>query len=143
LKIETFIENWKLEIENSRFMEIKIRGKIYDIEISEPQEGVVKVSVDGQDFVFQEKNIAKNIPAKGLNESAKIAKKEIRAPITGTISKIFAKEGDAIEPGQKILSLSAMKMENEIISEGKGRIKKIAVKEGQLVKADEVLAELE
>lgn len=124
-------------------MKIKIKDKIYDIEISELQEGAIKVSVDGQDFVFQEKNIAKNIPTKGLNEGAKIAKKEILAPITGTISKIFAKEGGLIESGQKILSISAMKMENEIVSEGKGRIKKIVVKEGQLVKADELLAELE
>ncbi|MFA5742401.1 MAG: acetyl-CoA carboxylase biotin carboxyl carrier protein subunit [Candidatus Paceibacterota bacterium] len=124
-------------------MKIKIKDKIYDIEISESQEGIVMIKVNDQNFVFQEKNTVKNIPIKGSNESAKIAKKEIRAPITGTISKIFTKEGEMIEPGQKILSLSAMKMENEIISEGKGKIKKINVKEGQLVKANELLAELE
>jgi len=69
--------------------------------------------------------------------------KEIRAPITGAISKIFVKEGEKIERGQKILNLSAMKMENEIISESTGKIKKINVKEGQLVKANELLAEIE
>ena len=124
-------------------MKIKIKDKIYDIDISETQEGVVKVRIDDQDFIFQEKDIAKNIPGKDPGKNEKITKKEIRAPITGTISKIFAKEGDTIESGQKILSLSAMKMENEIVSEGKGRIKKITVKEGQLVKAEELLAELE
>ena len=124
-------------------MKIKIRDKIYDIDISNPQEGIVKVRVDGQDFVFQGKDIAKNMPSKDTGKNEKITKKEIRAPITGTISKIFAKEGGLIESGQKILSLSAMKMENEITAEGKGKIKKIIVKEGQLVKANELLAELE
>ena len=124
-------------------MKIKIKDKIYDIDISETQEGVVKVRIDDQDFIFQEKDIAKNIPGKDPGKNEKITKKEIRAPITGTISKIFAKEGDTIESGQKILSLSAMKMENEIVSEGKGKIKRITVKEGQLVMAEELLAELE
>jgi biotin carboxyl carrier protein len=124
-------------------MKIKIKDKIYDIEISEPQEGVVRVEVDGQEFIFGQKDTAENALGKGSGGIIKTAKKEIHAPITGAISKIFAEEGEMIEQGQKILSLSAMKMENEIVSEGKGKIKRIIVKEGQLVKANELLAELE
>lgn len=123
-------------------MKIKIKGKTYNIEISEPQNNAVVIKVDGEEFVFSPENLRNDCPKKE-KESKKKLKKEIRAPIAGNISKIFVKEGEEISLGRKILSLSAMKMENEIISEGKGKIKKILAKEGQAVKANELLAELE
>jgi biotin carboxyl carrier protein len=124
-------------------MKIKIKNKIYEVKISEAQEGTVKISVNNRGFIFKKKN------GTGTKSSCKApdingkAQKEVRAPIAGTISKIFARENEDIECGQKILSLSAMKMENEIVSESAGKIKKINVKEGQLVKANELLAEIE
>ncbi|MDD4624836.1 MAG: acetyl-CoA carboxylase biotin carboxyl carrier protein subunit [Candidatus Paceibacterota bacterium] len=127
-------------------MQIKIKGKIYNIEVFEPQKGSVTVRVNGQEFNFGEKkNSCGRLKEKGKGKgtSSKESKKEIKAPITGVISKIFAKEGDPILPGQKILNLCAMKMENEIVSEIEGKIKKVAVKEGQTVKSNELLAELE
>lgn len=50
------------------------------------------------------------------------------APISGTIAEIFIKEGDFVEKEQKLLTLLAMKMENEILAEKEGKVKKIFVK---------------
>jgi biotin carboxyl carrier protein len=124
-------------------MRIKIKNKTYEVKISEAREGTVRVGVNGRIFVFKKKNGSETKKSCETSEIGGKTKKEIRAPITGTISKIFAKEGEEIKTGQKILSLSAMKMENEIVSESAGKIKKINIKEGQLVKANELLAELE
>jgi len=124
-------------------MKIKIKNKIYEVRISEEQEGKVKVGVNGRNFIFKKKDGPNGTDPRKDQEVCGRSQKEIRAPITGTISKIFVKEGEEVECGQKILSLSAMKMENEIISESAGKIKKINAKEGQLVKANELLAEIE
>jgi biotin carboxyl carrier protein len=59
--------------------------------------------------------------------------------LPGTISEIFVKEGDFVKEGQKLFLLSAMKMENEILSDFEGKVKKIFVKKGENVKKDQIL----
>lgn len=124
-------------------MRIKLKNKIYEVKLSEQGEGEVRISVNGRGFVFKKKNGGEKKSRTPAAEAVCRSKKEVRAPITGTVSKIFIKEGDEVACGQKVLNLSAMKMENEILSEAAGKIKKINFKEGQLVKANDLLIELE
>ena len=63
----------------------------------------------------------------------------IIAPIPGLITKIKVNEGEKIEPGEGLVILEAMKMENEIKSQSEGIIKKILVKEGMPVDKDQEL----
>jgi biotin carboxyl carrier protein len=122
-------------------MEIKIGDKVYDVEIFELEEGKVKIIVNGKEFIFGETNeekekisIAKiSIPKRDFSQ------KEIKAPIGGIISEIFVREGDFVKNGQKVLLLSAMKMENEIVSNFEGKVKRILVKKNQTVKKGEPL----
>jgi biotin carboxyl carrier protein len=74
-------------------------------------------------------------------ESEKI--KEIKTPLSGIISEIFVKQGEEIKFGQKLIILSAMKMENDILSETRGVIKKVLVTKDQKVKEGEILIILE
>jgi len=124
-------------------MKIKIKEKVYDIEISETGEGKVKIMVNGKEFIFGEEEKEKISVAQTTLPKRDFSKKEIRAPVAGTVSKIFVKEGEFIKKNQKILILSAMKMENEIISENDSRVKEIEVKENQQVYADDILLILE
>ena len=125
-------------------LNINIKGKKKIIEIQE-REGEVKVKIGKKEYSFKNNNYKKesisvaqtNIPKK------KFSKKEIKAPIAGTITKIFVKEQQSFKKNQKIVSLSAMKMENEIISDFQGTIKSILVKESQKVKEGEILVILE
>ena len=125
-------------------LNINIKGKKKIIEIQE-REGKVKVKIGKKEYSFKNNNYKKesisvaqtNIPKK------KFSKKEIKAPIAGTITKIFVKEQQSFKKNQKIVSLSAMKMENEIISDFQGTIKSILVKESQKVKEGEILVTLE
>ena len=125
-------------------LNINIKGKKKIIEIQE-REGKVKVKIGKKEYSFKNNNYKKedisvartNIPKK------KFSKKEIKAPIAGTITKIFVKEQQSFKKNQKIVSLSAMKMENEIISDFQGTIKSILVKESQKVKEGEILVILE
>jgi biotin carboxyl carrier protein len=61
----------------------------------------------------------------------------------GTVVAIDKKTGDAVEQGDKIMTIEAMKMENEIRAEKSGKIKEIRVSVGSSVLAKEVLAVIE
>jgi glutaconyl-CoA decarboxylase len=64
---------------------------------------------------------------------------EIRAFIPGTIRAVFAKVGDEVKKGDKLLVLDAMKMDNELIAPISGTVKEIPVKTGQTVVKNELL----
>lgn len=57
----------------------------------------------------------------------------IKAPIPGAILSIDVKEGDSVEVGQQILTMEAMKMENQIKSTKAGKITQLCVKPGDAV----------
>jgi biotin carboxyl carrier protein len=59
------------------------------------------------------------------------------------IRRILLKAGDPVEEGTPILTLEAMKMENDVRAETAGKVKTIFVQEGQVVNAGERLAEIE
>ena len=55
----------------------------------------------------------------------------------------FVSVGDELQPGDNVLSLEAMKMENVIKSPGSGRVKSIPVQQGIAVEKSAVLIEFE
>jgi acetyl-CoA/propionyl-CoA carboxylase biotin carboxyl carrier protein len=67
----------------------------------------------------------------------------ITAPMQGTIVKVLVSEGDAVEPGQAVLVLEAMKMENTINAETAGTVREIRVSEGDTVGTGDVLVVIE
>jgi len=69
--------------------------------------------------------------------------RKINAFIPGTIKKIFVKEGDKIEKGDKLLILEAMKMNNTLLAPVAGVIRVINASSGQIVTKNQLLIELE
>ena len=63
------------------------------------------------------------------------AEKKAKAPMPGTISKLFVKEGDKIKKGDAIFAMEAMKMEHVIRASFDTVVKKINSKEGEFVEA--------
>lgn len=133
---------------------IKIGEKIYNIEILEIKENLLKVRIEDKDYFFAKNEFGEIIPvdaqAKDLGLLTKenevlwetLAGKEIKSPIAGTVSSIDVKKDQTLKPGQKVATLIAMKMENEIISETSGVVKEIKVKENQFVNSGDVLITL-
>lgn len=69
--------------------------------------------------------------------------RKITAFIPGIIRKILVYEGKVIKPGDNLLMLEAMKMENILLSTIEGKIKTIYIKEGETVMKDHLLIEIE
>ncbi len=67
----------------------------------------------------------------------------LTAVMPGLIVKIFKKEGEKVIPGDVIMILEAMKMQNELSAKIEGRVKQILVKEGMSVEMRQVLAVIE
>jgi acetyl-CoA/propionyl-CoA carboxylase biotin carboxyl carrier protein len=67
----------------------------------------------------------------------------ISAPMQGTIVKVLVAAGDAVEAGQSVLVLEAMKMENHITAEKSGTVQEVRVAEGDTVGTGDVLLVIE
>jgi propionyl-CoA carboxylase alpha chain len=67
----------------------------------------------------------------------------LTAPIAGLIVGIRVKEGQTVKPGQELVVLEAMKMENVIIADHEVVVKKINVAPKDSVQVDQVLIEFE
>ncbi len=63
--------------------------------------------------------------------------------IPGVILKIHVQEGDTVRPGDRLLVLEAMKMQNDILCPADGKVKTIHVQESQMVSKGALLLELE
>jgi len=134
---------------------IKIGDRIYQIEISETGENLLKVKVNGKEYFFTKDELGESDLAGFYSKDLDVAtkengiisreriEKEIKSPLAGIVSSIAVKIGETVKPGGKVATLIAMKMENEIVSEGYGKIKEIKVKENQFVNNGDILIILE
>jgi biotin carboxyl carrier protein len=67
----------------------------------------------------------------------------LRAQIPGRVVRMWVAEGEAVEAGQRLLAIEAMKMENEIRAPHAGKVGAIKVEVGQLVERHDELLLLE
>ena len=67
----------------------------------------------------------------------------IAAPMPGKVVRLLVAEGDAVEAGQGLLVVEAMKMQNEMKAPKPGTVVSLTAREGATVAAGEVLAAIE
>ncbi len=79
----------------------------------------------------------------GLSYATTSKVNQVKAPMPGLVLKITAEAGQAVEKGDALLILEAMKMENVIKSPGPGTVKKISVSQGDAVEKNQILIEFE
>ncbi len=65
------------------------------------------------------------------NENESQNKNQILSPLPGKVLKIYKSEGDAVEKGETLILLEAMKMEHQLKAGQHGEILKLNVKENQ------------
>jgi acetyl/propionyl-CoA carboxylase alpha subunit len=65
------------------------------------------------------------------------------APMPGVVVRVDVRPGDTVVPGQGLVVMEAMKMENELHAQGAGVVKSVLVTPGTAVEKGTVLVELE
>ena len=74
---------------------------------------------------------------------APITGNTVNAPLPGRVIEVKVKVGDTVKVGDSVMTLEAMKMENDITTDYAGTVKQILVAEGQAVAADAQLIEIQ
>ena len=67
----------------------------------------------------------------------------VRAPMPGLVLRVQVAAGQTVRPGQGVVIVEAMKMENELKSDGGGIVSRVHVEPGQAVEKGAVLIEFE
>ena len=80
-----------------------------------------------------EASAARNVQADPNNP------KHIGASMPGMVVTVGVKVGDKVKPGQKLLTLEAMKMETNVTSDVKGTVESVLVKPGSRVETGDLL----
>ncbi|MGH9379275.1 MAG: acetyl-CoA carboxylase biotin carboxyl carrier protein subunit [Thermoanaerobaculia bacterium] len=70
-------------------------------------------------------------------------RQQVTAYMPGRVVAVLVEEGQEVQPGQGLVVLEAMKMENEIQAEAAGTVARLRVHPGDAVEGGAVLVELE
>jgi pyruvate carboxylase subunit B len=67
----------------------------------------------------------------------------LKSPMPGMIVRVNVATGDAVQVGQGLVVIEAMKMENELRATGEGTVKRVHVTAGTAVEKGALLVEME
>ena len=97
------------------------------------------------DFVVEFRKYRTELTEKFKNRSnwKPVDPSKVLSFIPGTITKVFVKAGDVVEPGTELMVLEAMKMKNKVVFHKEAVVKSIMVKEGEKVPKNHVMIEFE
>lgn len=133
-----------LEHKNNSYS-FNMNGKSYACEILSRDQNRVVVKVNEVEYKFSLESIFSYLRQGLLNVDGKSGENanNIKAQMPGKIVEVFVSAGDLINEGEPVLSLEAMKMQNEINAPCTGVIRKIHVASGQSVMQGELLLEID
>ncbi len=119
-------------IDKGDYFEVDVSSHTYKINISSGQ-----MFLDGRLVEF---SYVPSVPKLKRKRSGGGNFYEITAPLPGLIVGIHVKPGDEVNEGQKIITLEAMKMQNELVTERAGIVEKIVVQLNQQAETNQLLA---
>lgn len=131
---------------NHRFFDITHNGVVFhgEIMMDDSENRALTVKINHRVFQVKRKGELDEIIASLGFDKPKIRKlKELAAPMPGRVTSIHIELGQAIQPGDAILSLEAMKMENVLKAEGIGVVSAINIQQGDVVEKGSVLVSFE
>jgi glutaconyl-CoA/methylmalonyl-CoA decarboxylase subunit gamma len=136
-----------------------IRGDDFDVELVAREGNILKIEVNGTEYEVElhKEVVVSKTPILVRAEVPPPTKKEtritrtitkttnvaVKSPLPGTIVSVLVNDGDPVKLGQKLLTMEAMKMENNVIAEKDGIVRSIKVKPGDSVLQNDVLLEIE
>ena len=117
---------------------ITVNGTAYDVAVEELGAGTAPAATPAAAPTVAPASVAAPAPAAGTGAGS-IA---VTSPMPGKILAVKASVGQAVNRGDVVLILEAMKMENEVVAPEDGTIASIDVAVGAAVEAGDTLATL-
>jgi biotin carboxyl carrier protein len=119
-----------------------VDNRSFEIEVDN-SEDEYRVLVDGRNYrvnMVDERRVRVGGAQGGLELQGR---QKVSVPMPGKVIAVLVSEGDAVEKGQGLVIVEAMKMENEVRSPINGEIKEIRVEPGATVEGGAVLVVVE
>lgn len=140
---------------------LTINGSKYEVDILNVDDNIAEVEVNGTKYQVEvdrqiqatkTPKLVRSIVAPST-ESVKSTLKtssplegkgtgHVKSPLPGVILNIHVREGDMVKIGDKLITLEAMKMENNVNADKEGKILSIKVKAGDSVLEGDLLVEI-
>jgi glutaconyl-CoA decarboxylase len=131
-------------------LELTVRGRTYRVSVESLSNERAVVEVDGERLEVDVRRALPAPPAPARALPASPAPAPAVSPVSagahiltavmpGVVTRILVKAGQEVKPGEVLLVLEAMKMENEIRASRAGRVERILVSEGKRVQTGEAL----
>lgn len=112
-------------------LENDIQDKKFSIKVND---NIYKLKLDDELDMLLEKM--------GMSAGSKGKVDNVKAPMPGLVLKILVEPGQAVNKGDSLIILEAMKMENVIKASGPGTVKAVGVKEKDTVDKNQLLIEM-
>lgn len=122
---------------------VTLNGMDYEVEVDELKEAIVtNVAPTAAPVIAAPAAAPAASPAAPAAAPAAVSGSgtPVKSPMPGTILSVNVSEGKAVNEGDVLFILEAMKMENEIVAPTSGTVNKIVASKGSSVATDEVLA---
>jgi len=118
-----------------RDVDVEVNGKRYAVSLWVPESAAAPAAASGPAAAARPRRASAGAGGASVGGSGAVA-----VPMQGTIVKVLVEVGQAVDAGQTICVLEAMKMENNIVAETSGTVKEIKVAPGASVGSGDVVA---
>jgi biotin carboxyl carrier protein len=158
-----------LEVKRGDPFVCSLDGDSFSAEVAEVQPGMYSVLIEGKSFAVRvEASAAGGLSNNGGEYAVQVdsvscriaiddlrrrrrggshlsieGRQVVKAPMPGKVIRVLVSEGAAVEAGQGLVVVEAMKMQNEVKSPKAGSVRKVMAQVGQAVNAGETLAVVE
>jgi len=130
-------------IPRSHTYSVLIDGRSYEFTVHEHEEAIELSGGAGVFHVAVEDARTHAARAKTVGARGAQGPRLIKAAMPGIVREVMAAPGQAVEKGQPILILEAMKMQNEVRADQAGTVRTVFVAPGQTVDKGARLVEIE
>jgi biotin carboxyl carrier protein len=105
-----------------------------------PQVGQVRLAMGGLEYAAEVVDEAHaRLASVAAAHGGGHAHLELKAPMPGLLVRLLCAVGEEVEPGQPLVVLQAMKMENELALPRGGKVTQVQVEAGQTVEQGQTL----
>jgi acetyl-CoA/propionyl-CoA carboxylase biotin carboxyl carrier protein len=121
-----------------RDVDVEVDGRRFHVRVWVPEEAaapMVAATAPARGAVAR----PRRAPGGNAPTAAGTASGNVTVPMQGTIIKVLVEQGDAVEEGQTVAILEAMKMENAIVAEKAGTVAEVRVSPGDTVGGGDVV----
>jgi biotin carboxyl carrier protein len=133
-------------VRHEKTLTVYVNEKPFAVQLPDPlpEDGAIELLVDAKTYAVEASGAAAAAARpKAARKSSGAATGAVVSQMTGRIVRVNVKTGDAVNEGDVLLVIEAMKMENEITAPVGGTVREIGVNAGARVSEGDTLLVIE